>query len=93
MPSSTAILPALFFVFLQHWAAGQLSYDYQDGVFDPGAVRRMLAAPDPLRAFCADTLLWGPLAATPALEQLLRDALAVVKEWLVASTTMPAHSS
>ncbi len=93
MPYRTAILPALFFVFLQRWQAGQLPYVYQDGVFDATAVRRMLEAPDPLQAFCADPLLWGQLAATPEIEQLLRSALVKINDWLAASTTMPAHSS
>lgn len=91
-PQATAMLPALFFVFLQRWQAGQLPYEYQDGVFDADAVRAMLASSDPLQAFCADTLLWGELAATPVLQQLLRDAVARVEAWLAASTKMPAQS-
>jgi len=92
-PHATAMLPALFFVFLQRWQAGQLPYVYQDGVFDPAATRAMLNAADPLQAFCADPLLWGELAGSAQLEQLLRTAVERVHGWLAASTTMPAQLS
>ncbi len=91
-PHATAMLAALFFVFLQRWNAGQLPYHYQDGVFDAAAVRRMLNAPDPLGIYCADTLLWGELAGSETLELLLRAAVAHVEAWLAASTTMPAKA-
>jgi len=84
-PQATALLPALFLVFLQRWNANTLPYEYQDGVFDAAAVRRMLEAPDPLQAFCGDSLLWGELAGTAQLEQLLRGAVARVRAWLAAS--------
>ncbi|EJL82558.1 mannitol-1-phosphate/altronate dehydrogenase [Herbaspirillum sp. CF444] len=89
-PRATAQLPALFFVFLQRWKQSGLSYEYQDGVFDPAATRAMLDAADPLRAYCADPLLWGELAGTASLERLLREAVADVNAWLAASTKMSA---
>jgi len=89
-PRATARLPALFFVFLQRWKQGALSYEYQDGVFDPAATRAMLDAADPLRAYCADPLLWGELAGTVQLESLLREAVEDVNAWLAASTKMSA---
>jgi D-arabinitol 4-dehydrogenase len=82
VPRATAVLPALFLLFLQRWAAGQLPYAYQDGVMDEAAARRMLSADDPVAAYCADPMLWGALAGTPALEQPLRAALAQVRHWL-----------
>src|SRR5450830_782058 len=89
-PRATALLPALFFVFLQRWKQGGLSYEYQDGVFDPATVRAMLDAADPLRAYCADALLWGELAGTAPLEHLLREAVVDINGWLAASTKMSA---
>ncbi|WP_034300689.1 D-arabinitol 4-dehydrogenase [Herbaspirillum sp. RV1423] len=89
-PGATAVLPALFLVFLQRWKQGALPYEYQDGIFDPVAVRGMLEAADPLRAYCADPLLWGELAGSAQLESLLREGVAGVNAWLAASSTMPA---
>ena len=76
------MLPALFLVFLQRWNAGQLPYEYQDGIFDPAAVRSMLAAADPVRAFCADAVLWGELAGDARLEALVRAGVQRVQDWL-----------
>ncbi|MFS2117270.1 D-arabinitol 4-dehydrogenase [Herbaspirillum frisingense] len=81
-PQATAMLPALFLVFLQRWNAGQLPYEYQDGIFDPAAVRSMLAAADPVRAFCADAVLWGELAGDARLEALVRAGVQRVQDWL-----------
>ena len=64
---STALLPALFFVFLGRWHRGELAYTYQDGVMDPAVAHAFFTAPDPLAAFCRDTLLWGPLAGNEVL--------------------------
>ncbi|WP_297353741.1 D-arabinitol 4-dehydrogenase [Paraburkholderia sp.] len=81
-PAATAMLPALFFRFLDRWQSGKLPYKYQDGVMDEGVARAFFAAPDPVQAFCADRLLWGSLAQTPHLEKALRGALARVDAWL-----------
>jgi D-arabinitol 4-dehydrogenase len=81
-PAATAMLPALFFRFLDRWQAGKLPYKYQDGVMDERVARAFFAAPDPLQAFCADRLLWGSMAQTPHLEKALRGALARVDAWL-----------
>ena len=82
-PAATAMLPALFFRFLDRWQAGSLPYTYQDGVMDERTARAFFAAPDPLQAFCADRLLWGSMAQTPHLEKALRGALGRVDAWLV----------
>ncbi|MGR2661749.1 D-arabinitol 4-dehydrogenase [Chromobacterium haemolyticum] len=81
-PDACAMLPALFLRFLQRWRAGRLAYAYQDGSMDIAACHRMLAAADPVAAFCADSGLWGPLAGAPALAAPLRAALARVDSWL-----------
>jgi len=83
-PRATALLPALFFIFLQRWKQGSLPYVYQDGIFDPAATRVMLDAADPLRAYCADSLLWGELAGNAQLEHLLREGVSSVNTWLAA---------
>ncbi|MGB7196444.1 MAG: D-arabinitol 4-dehydrogenase [Collimonas pratensis] len=82
VPHATLVLPALFFLFLQRWAKGELPYAYQDGVFDAAATRTMLAGADPLRAYCADTALWGTLAGSAQLELPLREAVVRVQDWL-----------
>jgi D-arabinitol 4-dehydrogenase len=81
-PAATAMLPALFFRFLDRWQAGKLPYEYQDGVMDERVARAFFTTPDPLAAFCADRLLWGSMAQTPALENALRGALARVDAWI-----------
>ena len=83
-PNATAVLPALFFRFLDRWRQGALPYTYQDGVMDEAAARGMFDAPDPLAAFCASRLLWGGLADTPALLAALRSALERVDGWLAS---------
>ncbi|MFM0625868.1 D-arabinitol 4-dehydrogenase [Paraburkholderia xenovorans] len=81
-PAATAMLPALFFRFLERWNTGELPYAYQDGVMDERAARAFFEAPDPLKAFAADRLLWGSMAQTPELESALEGALARVDVWL-----------
>lgn len=85
VPRATAVLPALFLLFLQRWARGELPYDYQDGLMNVAATRRMLAAPDVVAAYCADPVLWGTLAGSPLLEQPIRAALTQLGHWLYNS--------
>jgi D-arabinitol 4-dehydrogenase len=73
--AAVAVLPALFFTCLQHWHRGTLPYAYQDQAMDEGAVRAMFASPDPLRAFAADPVLWGPTAGNEQLLVALAAAL------------------
>jgi D-arabinitol 4-dehydrogenase len=81
-PDSTAILPALFFRFLERWHEGKLSYTYQDGVMDPAVAHAFFTAPDPVKAFTADKLLWGSMAQTEGLERVMRNAISKVDAWL-----------
>ena len=74
----TAMLPALFFAFLERWHRGELAYAYQDGVMDPAAVHAFFDDRDPLAAFGRDPLLWGPLAGNLDLISALRAAHAEV---------------
>ncbi|HEY9103542.1 D-arabinitol 4-dehydrogenase [Chitinimonas sp.] len=86
-PRSTAVLPALFFLFLQRWAKGELPYTYQDGIQDPAATRTMLAAADPVAAYAADPALWGELAGKPAFIALLRERIDHMASWVQQHTT------
>ena len=72
--ASTAMLPALFLAFLQRWHRGQIAYEYQDQAMDRAAAHAMCAAADPVAAFCADAMLWGPIAGDPRLVAALRAA-------------------
>jgi D-arabinitol 4-dehydrogenase len=81
-PRATAVLPALFFRFLDRWRQGALAYVYQDGVMDETIARGFFAAPDPLAAFAGSRLLWGDLAREPGLTAVLRPALERVDAWL-----------
>ncbi|SAK45705.1 D-arabinitol 4-dehydrogenase [Caballeronia fortuita] len=81
-PESTAILPALFFRFLERWHEGKLPYTYQDGVMDPAVAHAFFTAPDPVKAFTDDKLLWGSMAQTEGLERVMRGAVAKVDAWL-----------
>lgn len=83
-PNATAVLPALFFRFLERWHQGALPYTYQDGVMDAPTAHGFFTAPDALRAFAADRLLWGSMAQTEGLERVLRAAVARVDAWLAA---------
>ncbi|WP_439893863.1 D-arabinitol 4-dehydrogenase (plasmid) [Ralstonia sp. 25C] len=82
VPLATAMLPALFFVFLERWRAGTLPYAYQDGQFDPAAARAMLDAEDSIAVYCQNAALWGSLAGTEALTGLVRNAVERVRAWL-----------
>ncbi len=71
---SVAMLPALFLAYLQRWHAGQIPYTYQDQAMDPAAAHAICEAADPVAAFCADTVLWGPLAKDERLVQAMPKA-------------------
>jgi D-arabinitol 4-dehydrogenase len=72
--ASSAMLPALFLAYLQRWHRGEIAYDYQDQAMDPGAAHALCAAADPVAAFCADAVLWGPIAGDPRLVAAVRTA-------------------
>jgi D-arabinitol 4-dehydrogenase len=80
--AKTAKLTALFFEFLGRWHRGELPYEYQDQGMDPAAAHAFFAASDPLAAFGADPVLWGPLAGDERLLAALRAAHADVLEFL-----------
>ncbi len=81
-PNATAILPALFFHFLERWHEGKLPYTYQDGVMDPTVAHGFFTASDPVKAFVTDKGLWGKMAGSESLERVIRDAVGRVDAWL-----------
>lgn len=72
--ASTSMLPALFLAFLQRWHRGQIDYDYQDQAMDPAVAHAVCDAADPVAAFCADRMLWGPIVGDARLVAALREA-------------------
>ncbi|RZL92195.1 MAG: mannitol dehydrogenase family protein [Variovorax sp.] len=85
---SVAALPALFLAFLQRWHRGDLPYGYQDQVMDPAAAHAICDAADPVAAFCADGMLWGPMAGDARLVDAVRRAGDRVRAF-VASALRP----
>ena len=76
---SVSMLPALFLAYLQRWHAGQIPYTYQDQAMDPAAAHAICESVDPVAAYCANTVLWGPLANDERLIQAMRTAFERVK--------------
>lgn len=72
--NSTAMLPALFLAFLNRWHRGQIGYIYHDQAMDPVVARALCEAGDPVAAFCADGMLWGPIAGNGQLVAAVRTA-------------------
>lgn len=85
-PRATAVLPALFFLFMQRWHQGALPYEYQDGILDAAAMHRRLDAQDPLSDYASDAALFGSLAGRADFITLLRDTVAEVQAGLLAGS-------
>lgn len=83
---STAMLPALFLAFLQRWHRGQIGYAYQDQAMDPAAAHAICDADDPVAAYCADAVLFGPIAGDPRLLVALRAASQRVARFVEAAS-------
>ena len=77
--ASVIMLPALFLAYLQRWHEGKIAYTYQDQAMDPVEAHAICEAADPVAAFAADPVLWGPLASTPRLLDALRVGYARVQ--------------
>lgn len=80
---SVAMLPALFLAYLQRWHAGQLPYTYQDQAMDPAVGHAICEAADPVAAYCANAVLWGPLANDDRLVQAIRAAFERVNVFVI----------
>ena len=77
-PEATAMLSALFFVFMEQWHNGKLPYEYQDGILDARAVHAMFDAADPIAIYVRDRALFGELADKADFAALLREKINAV---------------
>ena len=82
VPAATAVLPALFFVYLQRWAKGELPYEYQDGVLDVEYYQKMMNSADALTQFVSSEMLFGSLAHSPEFHELMNKTVASIETWL-----------
>lgn len=81
-PAATAVIPALFFLFMQRWASDDLPYPYQDGALQAETLRKQFASADPLRAFLSDRALFAELASDKAFHELVTRQVANLQQWL-----------
>lgn len=88
-PKACAVLPALFFLFLQRFAQGQLPYDYQDGVMQPALIAALFAGSDPLKAFTSDEALFGELASHEPFHELMKRTVAQLEAWVEETHGQP----
>lgn len=86
IPRATAVLPALFFLFMERWHEGDLPFTYQDGILDAAEMHKRFSAADPLAELARDEALFGPLAGKPNFEQLLRDTVQSLRTWITLQT-------
>ncbi|MFU9137378.1 D-arabinitol 4-dehydrogenase [Erwinia tasmaniensis] len=80
-PRATAVLPALFFLFLQRWHVDALPYAYQDGALNAPELHALLSQDDALARFASDETLFGPLAHKAEFATLLQNTVAGLSEW------------
>lgn len=81
-PAATALIPAIFFVFMEQWHQGKLPYAYQDGILDEAAVHAMFESNDPIHVFATDKALFGELAENADFEALLREQVAKARQFV-----------
>lgn len=81
-PAATAVIPALFFLFMQRWASDDLPYAYQDGALQADTLRRQFASADPLAAFLSDRALFAELASDKAFHALVTRTVVRLQQWL-----------
>lgn len=85
-PRATAMLPALFFVYLQQWHLNHLPYEYQDGILDAVAVHALFDSTDPIAHFAGDSKLFATLAGKAEFTELMRQSVSRVNQWLADAT-------
>ena len=81
IPRATAVLPALFFLFLQRWHQDELPYAYQDGALDAASWHAVMAKPDALVNYAANETLFGPLAKDARFAALLTETVSALGQW------------
>ncbi len=80
--ASSAMLPALFLAYLQRWDRGQIHDTYEDQAMNPATAHAICRATDPVATFCAEAVLWGPIAGDPRLVAALRSASQRVQKFV-----------
>ena len=80
------MLPALFLAYLKRWHCGQIAYTYQDQAMDAAAAHAICDAADPVAAFCADSVLWGPSASDARLVAAVRAATSRINNFIQQRT-------
>ncbi|WP_230880436.1 D-arabinitol 4-dehydrogenase [Commensalibacter melissae] len=80
-PDATAVLPALFFVFLENYVKDLIPYQYQDGIMNQQAVHEMFKAGDPVAEYAGDKMLFGKLAGKPEFVKLLHNKINYLRDW------------
>ncbi len=80
-PKATAILPALFFIFIEAYVQGLIPYQYQDGIMDQDAVRKIFKSNDPVKIYASDQMLFGKIAGKSYFINLIRDSVNYLKKW------------
>lgn len=89
-PAATAVLPALFYLFLQRWASNALPYEYQDGVLQADVLRQQFASAEPLNAFLSDGALFAELANNQAFHALVTRTVSDLQNRLESLGQTPA---
>lgn len=80
-PRATAVLPALFFLFLQRWAKGELPYVYQDGILED-KYKTMMLAEDALDQFIRTESLFGSLVNLDDFHKLMHFTVKTLTNWV-----------
>lgn len=81
-PAATAVLPGLFFLYLQHWAKDQLPYDYNDSLLDKNRYRNIFVSSDALDHFISNETLFSKLAKNRDFHSLMRHTVDRLQQWL-----------
>lgn len=83
---AVAMLPALFLAFLQRQQRGELPFKYEDQAMEPAVAQAICAAADPIAAFAAERVLFGPIAGDTRLIAALRQATDRVNSFISESS-------
>ncbi|WP_298607233.1 D-arabinitol 4-dehydrogenase [uncultured Thiothrix sp.] len=79
---AVAMLPALFLRFLQRQQRGEIPFKYEDQAMAPASAQAICSSSDPIAAFAAEPVLFGPIAGDERLVIALRKAVQRVDEFV-----------
>ena len=82
---AVAMLPALFLAFLQRQQRGEVPFKYEDQAMEPAVAQAICTATDPIAAFAAERVLFGPIAGDERLVAALRTAAERVNTFMSES--------